>query len=429
MLMRKVFYYTIVLLHNNDFSEKSSKRYFNTMINYPLNPTNPKYPDGVRSHVGEILMDEISRYYLNFSDSISDISKSTTSILRPFLHFISQTQNSRIFKIFLKEVIEFPFSSYELEEQEFEDPSLSPLLISMGSQFLTYLKSSISDISFDINKINEFEQVYDHYYEDFPESLDSYLSTKNDSIDKSNEHSIENSIENELTNGIHSSDHPETPLAEESISKSPSSNKKSKKAHSKNNSISESPLNEPHFEYIAPPLNTTPITKPDSTANKSKRKLSLESQHNGNSNISSPDSETSKSSRKSKKLKRAKEFTVSPKSDTKPLSVQESITPKQSKTPSSDMKTPNSDAINDISTPTEKKFTWALERNSTKRFQKKVPISPMVQEIDFSITPKRSALKKHSSYDSKDSDITPSKKKKSPKTKASAMVLANLKNN
>ncbi|OMJ26862.1 hypothetical protein AYI69_g3715 [Smittium culicis] len=361
MLMRKVFYYTIVLLHNNDFSEKSSKRFFNTMINYPLNPTNPKYPDGVRSHVGEILMDEISRYYLNFSDSISDISKSTTSILRPFLHFLSQTQNPRIFKIFLKEIIEFPFSSYDLEEQD--ESNVSP-----------------------------------------------------------NKHSIEI----ELTNGLHSSDQSETPITDISISKSPSSNKKSKKTQPKNNLVSENSLNEPHLEYIAPPLNATPIAKSDSTANKSKRKISLESQHNDNSSVKSPDSETPISSRKSKKLKRAKEFTVSPKSETKQPTVQESITPKQSKTPPSGMKTPNSDIKNDNSTPTEKKFTWALERNSTKRFQKKVPISPMVEEIDFSITPKRSALKKHSSYGSKDSDITPSKKKKSPKTKASAMVLANL---
>ncbi|OLY78378.1 Ribosomal RNA processing protein 1-like protein [Smittium mucronatum] len=428
-------------------------------------PNNPKYPDGIRSHVSDILMDEIIRYYTEFQDSITDIDLALESVIEPFLQFLYTTPNPRLFSSFKRDIADYPFVEYNQDPEDPEDSQLDPLLISMGNYFLFSFKKVTEDPSLDPFKAETLQSICDKYSNTFPslsemecissetESSDTQASSSNSEpkgtltlekafvphkiikhssepiLDLASDKTEETSMLSSSNSKKINKNHVDTPQSSSSISSNEDSEIKITPKGSKHKKSKKSPKKSPVVEGVStdtvtnelvsnPPPSKQELVTLQSVAsisvNKSKRKFSSDSDTNQSPlNSTNSSSSVSKSERKVKKTKRDHEFSVSPQNSISSFSGSSTKLSSEEGT----------------STPTEKKFTWALERNSTKRFQKKVPISPMVQEIDFSITPKRSALKKYSSYDSKDSDITPSKKVKSPKNKANSMILANLSSN
>ncbi|OMH82625.1 hypothetical protein AX774_g3888 [Zancudomyces culisetae] len=79
------------------------------------------------------------------------------------------------------------------------------------------------------------------------------------------------------------------------------------------------------------------------------------------------------------------------------------------------------------STSSSKNLKWALDKNTTKTFNKMVPIAPVAPSVNFEATPKRSALRK--SLDSQSPSASSSSRSKNSKNSKIAKNAKSPKNN
>ncbi|KAJ1907937.1 hypothetical protein LPJ81_000431 [Coemansia sp. IMI 209127] len=95
LLMRRVVYFALKSMESNDWDEQLVAEYVNVYQEYPVNPSDPKVPNSIRTHVADIYVDEIVRLAAGMpddgGDNQRDVSVSRIPVavlLEPFMRFI-----------------------------------------------------------------------------------------------------------------------------------------------------------------------------------------------------------------------------------------------------------------------------------------------------------------------------------------------------
>ncbi|PVU90935.1 hypothetical protein BB559_003474 [Furculomyces boomerangus] len=392
MLMRVMFRYNLVFIKNNDFDNAAFKDYSHIMRRFPLHPTNPKFSDGIRSHVCDIFFDELLLLVKTCDSPDMPLDK----LLAPIIEFANNTSNERLFNLFLSDVLEYPLTyfrrlpkndfdeNFELQDEETNKEAI--ITHSIGECIYKLLEELKSKENSEEYKTNGYNTLYNKYKSTFSEitnALSSIIEAKDD-ISSPNESQTNIQDIGQVASPV------EELMEDDAI------------IEEKEEFMTEYILAEPKEVDVIEELEET--TTPEKSSKKgSKRKRDSSKKKAANSK------DTSNSTGTPDVIKKGKVEGV----NDAPVENNESKVDKEL----------NQEGLG---TPLlQKKFTWALEKNSTKRYLKKVPISPMVEELDFSATPKRSALKKPSISSSESPIGTPTRRKKNKN--AETMILANMK--
>ncbi|KAJ2572026.1 hypothetical protein IW140_001066 [Coemansia sp. RSA 1813] len=95
LLMRRVVFFTLKSMVSSDWDEQLVSDYIKVYQEYPVNLSDPKVPNSIRTHVADIYVDEIVRLAAgmlnNNSDGQGDVAVSqipVAALLEPFMRFI-----------------------------------------------------------------------------------------------------------------------------------------------------------------------------------------------------------------------------------------------------------------------------------------------------------------------------------------------------
>ncbi|PVU90029.1 hypothetical protein BB561_005054 [Smittium simulii] len=487
MLMRKMFYYNLLALENCDFDKTTITSYHHMMRSFPLNPVSSKFSDGIRAHLGEICLSEVLKL-LEFSKKTVPIAL----IIEPFIEFTINTPNINLFKIFKEDVLEFPIlaiNTFNEDPANTLTDSQLPLMKEISKVITQVLTIILADCKIHDDAVYELTEIVENYkllfvnmgmdptdiLNDGMSDKELYrkfikLNTKKTSSDavsgfKSEEAVIMKQVPPQSSKKDTSSDKFEKKTGNEL------SNSKKK---IKNDDLSRNGNNDSKKMRTTDDKSSTK-TKGNQSIIPELVKINKKSNKTTQNNSKNGNSEQTKVEKKKKDLNKVNIETITKveKKDLNKVNI-ENITKVEKKdlnkvnieknkkrerthdkeeTPqvnetavisknsieftdkqksNKGIKKLSNMTDDNSSTPTgvQKKFKWALENNSTKRFIKQKPITPLRSEMDLDATPVRSALKKTNGYES-NSNSTPTnvKSKQVKQSSASKFTITQNQNN